>query len=763
MPWVVVQSDLHVRKETAMRRSVNASRGHALTMDEHRPWLRVLCLLLLAIAGWDARTLQAQPAAEPIHLADFEILIDGKTKPDDVVARAQLAVNKLFTDIAGQSALEWDPAEFLSSTRLVCDQDPKVALTLGEDAKADFVLAASLTRIRKPSDDPPQPGTKRENEMVLRVSRPGDLMPGIYRGELKLRFTSPELSTPIEGRVGLTVAVRGRRVMGVRFRHEQGESIRYGLPADLEATIDTIDCDLGTGTLQFMYRPALAPEPQNLAPMTVPFPENEFRDPKLVLKANTYPASWNNTAFWTQSAAAERSTGLKTSSCKWIRHTVTLHLGDCDDLGAVKGTLVWPQAEEAPGIQSGLSADCDSTVVEGLWIRPRIAFTQEPIRITLASSTSLGDSVSVILIDENDKPTTVVLKEQVRRESAAPNAPPAPRVANEPYLYQVQVSERRLGTFALRFPEEAVAAHPLLAQLNRGNSQIAVWIKKQEPIKRPLRVFSSFEPFWWDWLQDPYKGNAWRERRSPLWQIEFEQKRLSNVSLSLVPLTERPRFHQGQAEPDREPILEVTGPSGDGIVMPAPVSDPPTESASAAYWSGLASPISLDGEVRFANQDTVRRRPLIGTFDFPVRMSLQAESNGVSVVRIFESTVPVEVTTDMVYYRQIAGYVAAAIVLLLTMFFMYRRFNPPAARSRTRKSAVELVVDSMDDYGQSNRSPPTGTAPPPKENGGGLQGPSQRSDSPSPNPKGKASRKSPPPPPPPPPRGSSRKDDIDNW
>jgi len=678
----------------------------------------------------------------------MEIVIDRTQKAGDMVRGVELAVGKLAAANFEGAPLEWDPAEFLATTRLVCDQDPSVSLSLGLEPPADFLLSSSRERIKK----------DQAARLELKVSRPESLVPGVYRGELKLRFSSSELDSDLFGRVRLVVAVRGRRIVESRFLHARNAQIRFGMPADLTATIDTIDCELGTGTFQFSYQPAIAPAPQSLSPLEVPFAANTFQDPKLVLQASTYPNSWNDTAFWTDVSSVEQPTRMTAVPCRWFRHTITLHLGDCDDLGIIRSVLEWPQADVAPGLAGSLTRQVDSEVTEGIWVRPRIAFTGEPIVMTLASATDLGKSVPALLIDENQRPQQVTLNLFVRQKSTDPKSPPLPRAAGEPYLYQVKLIEKRLGTFAVRFPEDAAAAHPLLKELHDGGYRIAVWIKKHEPVKQPLRVFASFEPFWWDWLSNPYRGNAWKERRSPLWQIEFDQERLSNVSLTLAPLAAHPRFLQGTAEPDREPVLAVTGPDGTAFVTPAPVKNPqegadasqtPDETSGApagetasqsperseAYWTGLTSPTMLDGEVRFANQEIVRRKPLIGTFVFPVRMSLRGESNGVSVVRIFESAVPVEVTTDMVYYRQIAGYVVAGLLLLILMYWMYRRANPRGPRV-ARRDEVPQVVDSMDDFGQPAAKPT-------------ARQPAERAETP---------RETPPPS-----RGPAPKDDIENW
>lgn len=692
-------------------------------------------------------TARSQPADEPIHLGDIELVIHQEMKPGDLVGGVELAVGKLAESIFDDAPLSWDPTEFLAETKLVCEQDKSVALKLGVDELADFRLKFTRDRIKK--------GQKARLELF--ATRPEALAPGLYRGDLKLRFSSSELDADLFGRIRITVAIQGRRVVEFRFLHEQNGRIRFGMPADLQATIDTIDCELGKGTYQVSFQPSISAAPQSLSPLEVPFEPNEFQDPKLVLKASTYPRSWNDTAFWTDSLPfEEKPTGLSKIRCQWNRHTVTLHLGDCDDLGKVLGALEWPQADVAPGLATSLKKTVEADVIEGLWIRPRIAFTDEPIVLTLASATDLGKSVPALLMDEQQRPQQVMLNLFVPRTTADPRAPLPPRAAGEPYLYQVRLVENRLSTFAVRFPEDAVTTYPLLKELHEGDYQIAVWIKKQEPIRRPLRIFASYEPFWWDWLSDPYKGSAWKESRSPLWQIEFDKDRLKDVSLTLTPLAARPRFLQGTADPDREPVLAVTGPSGDPLVIPVPAvaADPqvaktpdasgeanvmPTKEVatqSQVDWLSLTSPTVLKGEVRFANQEVIRRRPLIGTFVFPVRMNLRGKSNGVSVVRIFESAVPVEVTTSMVYYRQIIGYVAAGVGLLIIMFGSYRWLNPRTTHGKPRASEP-IRVDAMDDYGRPSAKSAVADSEPegathPRE----LQSPVRQPD---------------------------KKDDIDNW
>ncbi len=62
-------------------------------------------------------------------------------------------------------------------------------------------------------------------------------------------------------------------------------------------------------------------------------------------------------------------------------------------------------------------------------------------------------------------------------------------------------------------------------------------------------------------------------------------------------------------------------------------------------------------------------------------MLIRGTANGVSVIRIVEWTVPVEVTTGWVYYRRIIWQVVAAIAFFGLLFWMYRWANPQRSKA----------------------------------------------------------------------------------
>jgi hypothetical protein len=646
---------------------------------------------------------------EPVFLGDIEIVIDRTTKPDAVVWSRPLGVHKKAEEVFGDLTLGWDPMEYLKESQLRCVQDEKTTLSIGGDAKSDLILSVS-------SDDKIRKG--KDVTLSFQVSRPDMLVPGIYRGMLKFRFSAPgQLNEDVTGELRITVAVRGRRLMDLAFIEAKNGQMRFGSPADLEVTIDTIDCDLGKGALEFSHQPAIAPAPQKLSPLQIPFADNEFVDPKVALKESTYPQAWSKTAFWTEAGTAEPPSPAK--NCEWKRHSVKLHLGDCDDLGRVQGRIEWPQAGIAPGSREPLKRSVEAKILEGISITPRIAFQNEHITLTLASIENLGPKIRAVLMDDKKMPHPIELTRQddERKGTGGKKSGEKPvRVDGQPYLYSKTFVERSHATFAVTFPEDVVVEHPSLKDLNDVKNTVRVWMRTDNTTARsPMRVFASSTPFWWGMLSDPFKGKGWTEERPAMWTFEFDSGRMHEVSLMLSPMSNRPISVQGiESSPEYDPALNNSGPPSEDI-------------DGVKVWNEIQSPLELTGKVSFQNRSAVEKRPVIGSWKFPYRIRVRGTSDGIPVVRIFESTILVEVTTEWVYYRQIIGWVIGAVALLILMYWMYRRANPKLRSTSDPAAPVPGIQRSSEDdlgdfvSGQPSREqlreapalPPETGAPPP--------------------------------------------------
>lgn len=637
---------------------------------------RILILLIVLCVTQEC---SSQPTTEPVYLGDCTILVDRNTVPGSKVATLSFGIHKQAEAALGDVTLDWNPFEYLKESRLNCLQDTKAqSMSIGESPSADLLLTApSLERIKK----------GQEVRLFLHVPRPESLDAGIYQGELKFRFSAPGvLNTDFTGKMNIRVIVRGRRLLSLQFLHAVHNKLRFGSPADVDVQFDTINSELETGELEFSLQPIVAPPPQSLTPLSIPFPPEEFfKDPKLVLKPSTYPKTWNKTAFWTEvSLPIMPDAALP----MWKRHSVKVHLGDCDDLGAVRAKLTWPQDENAPGTRAPLETTTTATVIEGVSVVPRIAFRGEKITVTLASKEDLGDEVGLLLVDEKQKPSPIVLKKSVALKSGEePSRTESEmRASGQPYLYSKDFSSSSLATFAVQFPEDVVKAHPLLAELNDAKNTVNIWLESRAR-NTPLRVFASSTPFWWDFVSDPDKGSGWSETREKMWDIGFDTGRMGNVSVTLLGMANRPVSSIGTAiDLDLEPILEIKGPSEDKGSLD-----------TRAQWEMITSPLVLQG-VASLNQEAIRKKnAIIGQWKFPFRMSIRGvTSKGVKVVRIFESTATVDVTTQWVYYNRILWWCVGVAAFLALLRWIYRRANPKVQFSPDSASSA-TVISSADD------------------------------------------------------------------
>ena len=692
--------------------SSSAARGGRHRVHNVAMRLAMLILVWGSMADRCSSQEVASEALEPVLLQEIQFSIDHDTAANQVVAKLAFEVHERAKSALGEATLEWNPVEFLRETRLVrigddqtppAPKDPTVSLTIGEDARSDFVLGIiNRGRIRKG-----QPA-----ELSLSVPRPDTFLPGIYRGKLQFRFSAPEqLNVDIIGNVPITVAVRGLRLVDFKFNHAMNGQVRFGSPADVSLTIDTFGCELKTGKLQFSQQPIESAAPQTLQ-LSIPFSKNEFKDPKLTFKPNSYPASWSKNAFWTETSESSdvaHSAKVPPQFCEWKRHTVVLHLGECHDLGTITGGVSWPQAEIAPGPRGNtINKEVKAEVTEGLEAIPRLAFLREKIHLTLASRTDLGASIKVIIVDEEKKNPVVELKRsgpRLNEDGSKVN------VTAQVHLYKGSFSEKRYGTYLLRFPAEVLKQHQSLQALESAAPEIRVWLALRDTTQAPLRVFASATPFWWGQKSDPFKGSGWREKRPGMLNLEFDKNRLSDVSVKLVPTSPRPLPPVGTAPPpELDPQLTIESST-------EPSRNHDKGSDSVWTWTGLNSSLALQGEVSFPNHDAVKKRPVIGIWKIPFRMQIGGTTNGTHVLRLVELTIPVEVTTEWVYYRRVIWWFVGAVALFVALFWMYRKANPRIHSSR--RSLVNIVTppsrDGLADFMStvpSNPKPTSSTGQP---------------------------------------------------
>ena len=671
----------------SVRKNKNFTSGHSLPIPAPRFIFKLLFAVLCG--SIDRSECDAQDRLAPVLLGEYTIHVDHTTKPGSGFSSMPINLHKGFVDASENATIDWAPFEFLKETQLQSLQDDSAKpLSIGEDSTSDLVLVvSSLERIR--------PGEIRS--LNLEIPHPESLTPGIYQGKILFRFSAPDFE--LFGYVQVSLSVRGRRLFHLGFSHAKDGKVQFGKPADIEVQIDTIDAELGRGSLGFSNQPNAAPAPQQLTPLSVPFPPEElFIDPNS-LPRSTYPQSWSKTAFWTESDVPPKNPNP--SYPQWKRYSVTLHLGDCDDLGKIACKVKWPQDDHAPGVGSKIEEkEAQATVVEGISIQPRIAFAGEKITLTLASMTDLGDQVDIMLIKESIEqggekvykiPLERIGREKIKPDTGKPEA--QARTIGQPFLYinKGEYRPRNLATYALRFTDETIQKFPSLKVLNEAGNTVNVWLQDRGQ-RNPLRVFASSPPFWWDLISDKEKGSGWTEKRDDMWNIEFDMKRIRDVSVTMFALPRRPiSAIPKNTDPDLEPRFQVTGGSAD------------TENSSSNQrWEAVSSPLILHGEASLNHDVVLKKNPVIGVWKFPFRMSIAGTSNDQRIVRIFEPTATVEVTTQWVYYNGLIVWLVGAAAFGGLLRWMYRRANPKSRKgnseANSRKTGSGSQTDEFGDF-----------------------------------------------------------------
>ncbi len=449
--------------------------------------LWIIFVASLASPCWSNELSQDPASVAPVHLGDVKIIIHQATNANAVVAKLAFEVHEKAGAALADVPLEWNPVEFLDDAKLRCVQDDQAApLSIGEDAKSDFILVVTNRgRLKK----------GERAEFSLSVPGPETFPPGIYTGELKFRFSAPDqLNVDVSGFIRIFVAVRGRRLVDFRFREATNRQVRFGNPADIDVVIDTIDCELDHGDFQFSQRPTASPAPQSLT-LKLPFAENEFQDPKLVLKPSSYPSSWSKTAFWTDASVTAGElivAKIPPAFCDWKRHTVTLHLWECNELGGIQGGIKWPQSKNAPGRNHrDLELTAKAEVLEGIKAFPRLAFRHESIELSLASRLDLGADARLILVDQEGANHAVQLK---KSGIMAGDDGAKLQVGGQPHMYSGKFVSKKFGKFHVRFPADLVKQHAFLKALEDTSPEIQVWLARNDSTRPTARLRFEFLP-----------------------------------------------------------------------------------------------------------------------------------------------------------------------------------------------------------------------------------------------------------------------------
>jgi len=615
-------------------------RGPSST-ERWRPGPGVLLVFLSCAAG-----LPDAPASPPdsplmIYRQPISIEVARDSTPETAQATTRIAIHPGIASLFQNEAILLDPVEPPAGSKLLCGVTGE-SLPLGTDKKSPLYLQWTGQRLTK--DTPAQ--------LTVRVSNPGSLKPGVYRGTVEaiLRNHSEAVNRSLRVAWDIRVLVRGRRLVKVEFeRSKQGKTLRVGAPANLILSVYAVGCDLGQGSVAVDWSPS-AGKPQRVLELSAP--RERPADP-LTVSADgsrfTCHPQWRESLFWTQvhraDVAAEHPVAVDP-----LEHSyeVRVAIPPCFLPGTMQAKVQWAQAAEAASDEILQQTTPEQPVLPGILVYPAPAFVHEPVNIEVRTLKDLGDTVPLVV----SGPESSVLVELVklRHASLGPGL--------NQYLGRFRAGA--MGSYHVGSREGAAEVREELEE----PVALDVSLGAETGLERGVEVFAGTPPFW------RISDSGWRTAATKACRFWYDPRRLQRAEIENLG-TWRVGA-EGQLLPWSEatdPIIALRRREDDRLPDNATSSDVP---AGNPRWEIAANPekspfldLSID-LVRDAGPDDPRHA--IGSHRFVQRMILQAlDTRGGLVARIVRVPFTVQVSTAARSYLTSGTVVGLWVLVLLAV------------------------------------------------------------------------------------------------
>ena len=604
-------------------------------------------------------SLPAQDTSEALEVyrTPLRIEVHSGSTPETARVSQVIAISEAIADIFKDSPVVFDVAEHIDEAKLV-DELTGDILRLGVNERSPIVVKQPVHKIFKD-----QPG-----ELIVAVSDPKSLQPGVYRGQLwTIAYNDEELiGRKLKLIWDIDVVVHGRRLIDGEFeRVRRGDALRVGAPASIILDIETIGCDLGQGFLKLDWLSG----PQNHRALYVALPTEKPMDPLVDFQGGTDEgchAQWRDFGIWSVVRAKSSPSLDDATNGDRQRYEVLVAVPPCFLPGRMEAEVSWEQASVAPSPEPLRKHIASQPVLPGILVYPQMAFVNEPIAVVARTPQDLGSTLRLAVSGQFGR-QTIELPRQVHSGSGEPTFEYNTRyLPKSPGIFQVEVP-RDKG----RDSRTVELGEPVVFRAGLGVSSA---------IPTRIEVFAGIPPAWMFW------STGWKIAIRPacgFWYMPeyLKSARLETTGVFRGSAAGKLEAHKPQSDPLVKFDLHIpAAPKVEAFVSAeasrkAHPAEKKTNKATAWALSGDGrDPLLLDLMIDLNRQAPAGDpRHRVGGHAFVQRMLLHTEDvHGDESHRIVQVPLQLQVSTAWLYYRWLIGIIIAIVVLSLALLAMCR-------------------------------------------------------------------------------------------